>query len=71
MLHFVSHCHKLDLENLIKNSKQVDALRLHKSFFFSHPSFARGGVKHCHHGKRDKRCNATLHPVEYEFLLGS
>jgi len=33
MLHFIGHCHKLDLEKWRENSKLVDVLYLHKSFF--------------------------------------
>jgi hypothetical protein len=41
MLHFIGHCHKLDLEKWRENSKLVDVLYLHKSFFLSHPSLAK------------------------------
>ncbi len=33
MLHFVGHCHKLDLQKLRESSKQVDILHLHYFFF--------------------------------------
>jgi hypothetical protein len=54
-LHFISDCHKLDLENLGENSKQVDDDGVNISkIVFSHAS---GGVHCCHCGQKDKRCS--------------
>jgi hypothetical protein len=54
-LHFISDCHKLDLENLGENSKQVGDHGVNISkFFFSHAS---GGVHCCHCGQKDRRCS--------------
>lgn len=56
-LHFISDCHKLDLEN----SKQVDDHGVNISkIFFSHAS---GGVHCCHCGQKDKRCSVIWRKI--------
>jgi hypothetical protein len=42
-----------------------------KVFSFPTLHLQRGGVKHYHHGKKDKKWSVILRLTKYDFLLGS